>query len=224
MTFLISISFLYIFDFYFIIKADNVNVYNINVDCGDSSFYYNSLIYNCTKCDSSVINENICYSKENKKSIYFSSDGSFDCETQDCNCPSKKFTELDDEGRYYGKLMCLETTISVTENDTNFYNDQNNSYIRNGNDDFILYFLNNPNRTISETPQHTLINPDFYDDDVEREELKYYFHSCIKGYYKKSCQFLANLCTLAIYDEDNRACRIIDKLSDNIRKEIADRQ
>lgn len=219
MTFLISISFLYIFDFYFIIKAENVNVYNINVDCGDSSFYYNSLIYNCTKCESSVINENICYSKD-KKSIYFSNTNiDFDSGTTASTCTSKKFTELDDEGRFYGDLMCLETTISVTEDDKKFY-DEAESEIKNGKNEFELLYLSQPNRTKLESPQRFTITPDFYNDD----EMPYYYHSCIKGYYKKSCQFLANLCTLAIYDQDNMFCKMINKLSVNIGQEIKDSQ
>lgn len=220
MTFLISISFLYIFDFYFIIKADNVNVYNINVDCGDSSFYYNSLIYNCTKCDSSVINENICYSKD-KKSIYFSNTNiDFDSGTTASTCTSKKFTELDDEGRFYGKLMCIENTIKVTDKDSQFYYNSNNSNIINGNSDFQIITLNQPNRTQSDIGTFISINPDFY----VQEEIPYYFHSCINGYYQKSCQFLANLCTLAIYDQDNMFCKMINKLSVNIGQEIKDSQ
>jgi len=221
MTFLISISFLYIFDFYFIIKADNVNVYNINVDCGDSSFYYNSLIYNCTKCESSVINENICYSNVSKKSIYFGDTiNNFDCETTECTCTSKKFTELDDEGRFYGKLMCIENTIKVTDRDLLFYNDSSNSNIINGNSEFKIITLNQPNRTQSDIGTFITITHDFY---VERE-IPYYFHSCINGYYQKSCQFLANLCTLAIYDQNNMFCKMINKLSENIGKEIKDSQ
>ena len=220
MTFLISISFIYIFDFYFIIKAENVNVYNINVDCGDSSFYYNSLIYNCTKCESSVINENICYSEVGKrKSIYFGTNHNFTNEAIISACTSKKFTELDDEGRFYGDLMCLETTISVTEDDKKFY-DEAESEIKNGKNEFELLYLSQPNRTKLESPQRFTITPDFYNDD----EIPYYYHSCIKGYYKKSCQFLANLCTLAIYVENNRFCKIIEKLSANIYSQTKDSQ
>lgn len=54
---------------------------------------------------------------------------------------------------------------------------------------------------------------------------KYYYDSCINQLYDQSCQFVANLCTLAMFDPNNIFCKYIYQLdqklqSDEINQEL----
>lgn len=194
MNFLILFSFLYIIDFSYIIKSlETIN--NTNINCGNNQ-YYDSLLYKCKECPSGMINENICYSKE-PKSIYYLQ-GPIEC--KNCPCTDGSLTELDDEGKYLGFIMCAKSEVKLPSGFTYTHDYNNDDAI------FRITILSNPNRTNSEIGSTNPITPSFYDSN----ENNYYYYSCYNGTYKKSCQYLANLCVLSIYDEDNFFCSIFN--------------
>ena len=194
MNFLILFSFLYIIDFSYIIKSlETIN--NTNINCGNNQ-YYDSLLYKCKECPSGMINENICYTLNSPKSIYSPQNETI-CEGNktNCTCTDGSLTELDDEGKILGFIMCAKSDVKLPDNVPNIPNFDNYN--------FKIITLTNPNRTNSEISPPTSITNSFYN----HSEIGYYYYSCYNGTYKKSCQYLANLCVLSIYDEDYFFCK-----------------
>jgi hypothetical protein len=63
----------------------------------------------------------------------------------------------------------------------------------------------------SENTRSSDIRPNY------EQNLEYYFESCLNGFYEKSCQYLANLCVLAMYNQQNGFCDSIKDLSEKLR-------
>ena len=209
MSFLIIFSFLYIIDFSFIIKAQDT-IKDINLFCSEENNYYNSLSYSCILCDSGLINENICYNNDASKRISIYGFGRINCDENNCQCDGGSLTELDDKGMYYGKIMCASSNINVDDTKIEEFR---TSF---GTPNFPLIILSQPNRTNSEITPNNNLEPKIYDETKNN----YYYESCINGYYRKSCQYLANLCVLSIYS--NTFCDIINQLSKKIKDKVND--
>lgn len=204
MTLLILITF-YIINLSFIIKTQSCSVIeDISVYSCPEGKYYNSMSCSCEDCESSLINENICYS-ERFQSIYGKGNllGFFyENGTRADYCPNGYYvTELDNEGKWLGYLMCTHGTYISSNNENKPPTDQ-----------YQLYTLTNENKQSSDLNlQSTTITPNYNPDSDE-----YYNNSCLNGYYEKSCQYLANLCVLSIYYYKNDFCQSINLLSRNL--------
>ena len=208
MSLLVFITF-YIINFSFITGTQRCSVINnILVHSCSEGYYYDSIDCECKICDSKLVNENICYSSS-PKSIYGFTE-TLKCYWENgtranCNnyCPSNfNVTELDDDGKWLGYLMCTNGTYSSGKGD---------------DEQFQLYKLGNENKQSSGiNSQTTPITPNYNPDSVD-----YYNYSCLNGTYEKSCQYLANLCVLSLYYYKNKFCEIINILSENLKdKEI----
>ena len=206
MSLLVFITF-YIINFSFITKSQRCSVINdILVDSCSEGSYYDSINCICKKCDSRLVNENICYSVP-PASIYGISN-KLNCSLENgtsCmnySCPSGfKVTELDNEGKWLGYLMCTKGAYPSGENNNN-------------DEQFQLYKLGNENKQSSGiNPQTTPITPNY-----NRNLVDYYNYSCLNGTYEKSCQYLANLCVLSLYYYKNKFCETINILSETLRE------
>lgn len=212
MSLLILITF-YIINFPSFIKTKNCKtIDDILVNSCSEGHYYNSMTCMCEECSSGLINENICYS-DSPRSIYgLENENELLCfyengtQVHYCAnfCPSYYVTELDNEGRWLGYLMCTKGAypVPVEKPDDTQYQ---------------LYTLSNENKQASEINSQAIpISPNYNPDFVD-----YYNNSCLNGNYEKSCQYLANLCVLSLYYYRNKFCQSIDVLSNNLkRKEI----
>ena len=215
MSLLILITF-YIFNLSFIIKTQTQNcklIRDILVNSCDKGKHYNSMKCTCEDCPSGLINENICYSNNVPlKSIYGLSN-QLECiyengtkvNCNDFTCPNNFYvTELDNEGKWLGYLMCT--------NGNNYVSDDNER-IRGDDEQYQLFTLSNefrPNREFNRQP--IPITPNY-----EPNLVNYYNYSCLNGTYEKSCQYLANLCTLSLYYYTNRFCYSINELSKKLK-------
>ena len=193
MKLLIIICF-YIANFSFFIKSDcsSIKDFNPNIFC-PVNYYYNTIDCICEDCPSKLINDNNCYSN-NPKSLYFLDfiDNSTLPDLQINKCPNGLLTELDDTGNWLGRLDCVNTSI--------IYNSPYQNNIQE-TFTFTFFYSNGQKENIQIHDNHLNIN--------------YYYDSCIRGYYEKSCQYLANLCVMTIYS-NNEICNILSDLSRNL--------
>ena len=214
MLFLNILIFFYIINISFIISEDEHNcsiLFNTNIDCRGNKQYYNSMICNCSECDSNLINENICYNRNNIQSIYgFPFVSEIDSEFQ-CN-NNEKLTELDDKGNWLGFLMCANSNINleginldISEDEQTYNFDLRQTTIR-------IYFLRDSDTENPELGESQNL-PKTFNEDI----IRYYYKSC-KNYYENSCNILANLCVLAMYNKNNVFCKMITELNRIIAK------
>jgi hypothetical protein len=188
---LLKIISFYIVNFSFFIKADCSNINRINVSCTEPNYYYDSMVCACTLCNSGLINENNCYSSNNNMHSLYKNEA---ITYNDGTCSDGKLTELDDNGNWLGYLMCAKTSIN--------YNSVSDSTF---NPSFDFYYLSGRS--------YTYKSFDIYNRN--NINIGYLYDSCINGFYEKSCQYLANLCVLSIYRNDN-ICKVIDDLSEKL--------
>ena len=208
MSLFIFITF-YIINLSFITKTQRCSdITEILVhSCAEGS-YYDSIDCKCKVCDSGLVNENICYSSSpvsiygfGDLRCYFENGTNYPC--NNFYCPTNfNVTELDNEGKWLGYLMCTNGTYSHTKGD---------------DEQFQLYKLNNENKQSSGVYSQTYtITPNYNPNLVD-----YYNYSCLYGMHEKSCQYLANLCVLSLYFHKNKFCETINILSKNLtQKEI----
>ena len=169
------------------IKAQKNFSYNAIRSCNPPDFYYNTITYQCSRCNKSVYN-NICYST-NPISIY--GFGPFN-KTLPIQCDSSKgeyFTELDEDGKYSGELNCRSSKINETYPEPK---------IGKVTEDFSFYYLDN-----IRSRQMRLLEHSFNLKDYDENEINYAYHACLYGIYEKSCQYLLNLCVLSMYNYQN---------------------
>ena len=206
MNLIIQILFYYIINISFLVKGEcNKFLFNDDILCTDKeNGYYNSMICECKSCDSIYINENICYSSDNRRSIYNPDQniGYID----NCNGNPGKMTELDDQGNWLGQLMCARTSFKpdLTNEQIALAGD-----VGSNDKKFGFYYLNSPNKldsSVSATPNS--YEPIFTADESQENDLiRYYNISCTQGHSEKSCQYIINLCSLSIYG-NNYFCNI----------------
>lgn len=175
----ILFSFFYLVNIGFKIKADDYNK-EINMNCGDNE-YFNSIIYKCVKCELGKVFNNICYS--GKQSIY-----GFNITPYESNCKDGILTELDEEGKHLGKFMCAKTKQDYPVGDSQ------PSEITYSFPPYID--IKRPERGVSQQLTFKLRNSDI-------PNINYTLVSCENGLYEKSCQYLANLCTLSMYNKEH---------------------
>lgn len=219
MTFLFVIYSFYLFNISFFVQAQDCSSFNY-IECKEKQ-YYNSMTCQCEECDSSLINENICYKIENEKikSIYDPNITIF-CKNEegekiDCSKLSTNgnhFTELDSEGKWLGFLMPARNYI--TKDDIDKIDDGLKKSIEGYSFTFRLYSLSNSDTKKPELGESQTIGDipaDF------RDSIIYYYSSCIHSYYDSSCNILANLCVVAMYNRNNGFCKMIEELSNNMK-------
>ena len=188
---LLKIITFYIVNFSFFIKADCSYINRINVSCTESNYYYDSMECVCKLCSSGLINENNCYSSNNNiHSLYKNEIITYN----DSDCPNGKLTELDDNGNWLGYLMCANTSINYRSDSDSRFSPSVDFYYLSGR-------------------SYTYKTIDIYNRN--NINIGYLYDSCIKGFYEKSCQHLANLCVLSIYRNDN-ICNVINELSEKL--------
>ena len=172
-------SLFYLVNFVFKIKADDSSI-KINMNCNENEKeYYNSIYNNCQRCTIKVYN-NICYS--NQKSIY-----GLPIKNSDGDCPDGQFiTELDEEGKHLGRLMC-------TKIKQEYPNNKNYERMR----------INFNTFQDIKRPEIGFAPKSFTLGEFNSTEINYSIDACFLGLYEKSCQYLANLCVLMMYKEDN---------------------
>lgn len=182
----ILFSFFYLVNIGFKIKADDYNK-NINMNCDYSKQYFYSINYTCLPCDTGNLFNNICYSATKKKSIY-----GLNISNPEKNCNTDEIlTELDEEGKHLGDFMCAKTKQEYLGGSPSSIG--------------IIYSfppyidIKRPERGVSQPLTFRLSIPN----------ITYTLDSCEKGLYEKSCQYLANLCTLSMYDKDLFYCERI---------------
>jgi len=188
MNSLILFSLFFLLDFLFEIKADDIES---DISCREHGnyYYYNSIKHKCQICNVKVYN-NICYSSSNPKSVY----GYGDLKYENCS-DNEIMTELDDEGRYLGKLTCAATIQTLPSEYT---------AESVGKNSFSFKSFQNFRR-----PQDTPLTNSFTIREYVQDEINYSITACKEGLYEKSCQYLANLCVLDMYKENNEFCSII---------------
>lgn len=189
-------SLIYLVNFWFKIKAEDPKI-NINMNC-QTNYYYNSIEYKCDNCPSGQIYNNICYSAT-KKSIYGFGN------TSPNNCPNGTIlTELDDKGNHLGSFMCAETKPKITDSPENI---PETSFSFNTFQDI-------------KRPENGYSPKSFSLREFDQDEINYAIKSCEKGLYEKSCNYLANLCVLSMYnqnDDKNFCKRIFDFEKENTK-------
>ncbi len=179
----ILFSFFYLVNIGFKIKADD---YNIRINCAQNEYFY-SINYTCLRCAREKVYNNVCYL--NYRSIYGKSISSFE------ECDEDEFlTELDEEGKHLGKLVCAKTKQN--------YNDDSSP---SNNLGFSLY----PYQDIKRPANGYSTSITFTLRGIDNAEINYAVNSCEKGLYEKSCQYLANLCALSMYDKQSFFCQKI---------------
>jgi hypothetical protein len=108
------------------------------------------------------------------------------------NCNTNEIlTELDEEGKHLGDFKCAKT---IQE-----YSGGNSSSIQTDYSFPPYIDIKRPERGVSQPLTFRLSIPN----------ITYTLDSCEKGLYEKSCQYLANLCTLSMYDKDLFYCERI---------------
>ena len=174
----ILFSFFYLVNIGFKIKADDYNK-NIKIDCGSNQYFY-SINYTCLPCEPGNLFNNICYSATKKKSIY-----GLNISNPEKNCNTDEIlTELDEEGKHLGKFMCAKKI-------------QDYPGVSSPNIEIDYSFppyidIKRPERGVSQPLTFRLSIPN----------INYTLDSCEIGLYEKSCQYLANLCALSMYNKD----------------------
>jgi hypothetical protein len=109
---------------------------------------------------------------------------------KNCNT-DETLTELDEEGKHLGDFMCAKTKQEYLGDSS-----QSIGIIYS----FPPYIdIKRPERGVSQPLTFRLSIPN----------ITYTLDSCEKGLYEKSCQYLANLCTLSMYDKDLFYCERI---------------
>ena len=192
-------------------KSIQINIYSC-----ETNEIYNSINYECQICASEDINENICYG-DPPRSLYTSNTN---IEKNDCS-NNGKLTELDNNGNWLGKLDCAQIIDDFSYmSDKNIQSEIDLNSISQTQRSFSLYTLNDANRTKpTENRQFITLNPLILpSNDNEGNYFKYYYESCINQHYEQSCQYIANLCTLAMYYTNNIYCIFINILSKNLRQ------
>ena len=130
MIYLFLIYSFYIINFSFIIKSECITLEDIEeklkkLKSSRSNDYFNSIECKIEDCKSRLINQDICYSENQIKSIYGFEiiDGCYkDGDDQKYDC-YKNFlcqdylTELDSEGNYLGHLRCSRDYIDINDID-----------------------------------------------------------------------------------------------------------
>ena len=192
----------------YLFKADNILIDQFN--CPQNQIL-ESMDYQCQDC--TLANGNVCYTAGHVKSIYNLED--IRCENDEGNdvncdntfCQDGNITELDDRGNWYGKIICMNQKISDYT-----LKSPNNKDVPYNQFEFRLRYVNTPNRTrldVVDNPAEVTLNPDMITED----KIKYLYNSCINGFYEQSCQQLANLCVLAMYEKRNGFCQMIDEFN-----------
>ena len=165
-----------------------------------SDQYYDSLDYTYKVCPSKITDGKICYS-ERPESIYGFKNLSYNI-SQVQSCTDGLLTELDENGNWLGTLICAATQDNINKET---YNDDSLLKFRQVTSQ--IHILSREFRRGSQTIPNTISFPQ------ELQNLDpYYFASCLYG-YDKSCNFIANLCVLSLYDENTCYCKF---LKDNI--------
>jgi len=182
----------YLANFGYKIKAD-IPLKRINLNC-ESKYYFDSIIHECVECGKTVYN-NICY--HNNQSIY-GFDGLI-VEEGECK-DDEILTELDDKGRYSGKLMCAK--IKQAHNES--VDQREITFSLETYDD-----IKRPENGHSAKP-FSLIQ-----SESDATLISYSIDACRNGQYEKSCQYLANLCTLNMYNGNSIFCRNIFEFENN---------
>ena len=229
----------YIINFSFIIKSDCTTITEnieerleqlkqLKLSENQNKNYFNSIECSIDRCDSGLINENICYTKNQIRSIYgFDNitgcyiDGDEDpktCDNSILKCPYR-LTELDSDGKWLGYLRCTRDYIDINDIDENVDEKRKNPHTQYKYD-FKFNFLSEPDKksTKTGTVQSQFLKP-FEDTQNYNDLLIYYYSQCINGYYEKSCNYLFNYCVIAMYNKKNGICEMILNLDSNLRNE-----
>ena len=225
MIYLFLVYSFYIINFSFIIKSDCIKLDNIEekIKTKRENESYNSIECSVITCSSNLINEDICYNREEIKSIYgfgninqcFEDGNDVPIPCNDFNCPDPNgLTELDSDGKWLGHLRCSRKYIDINDIDTDVIETNTISQYRY---DFKFNFLSEPDKKSTKTGivQSQFLQP-FEDSRNYDDLLAYYYSQCINGYYEKSCNYLFNYCVIAMYNKDNGICKMILKLADNL--------
>ncbi len=185
-SFILS-SLFFLVNFMIKIKADDTKI-ETDIKCnGDNYLYYNSIEHECKSCNVKVYN-NICYSS--RKSVY----GYGNLTLEKICSDDEIMTELDDEGKHLGVLTCAATKQALLPNSTT-YESSTLTFDFNS-------FLN------IRKPEEGHSQNSFGLREFDQDVISYSIDACQKGLYAKSCQYLANLCVLSMYKEENDFCKI----------------
>lgn len=185
--------------FFFLLNYSLVQSIRMNTTC-EYDRYYDSLNYECTQCINGVKGINVCYSNTERISIY-----TFNKIDENIKCDNEKvLTELDGNRRLLTEPVCANKTFN--------YTDINNSYISHG--------TTSDSADISLPSTYNGRNEYIY--KYEENEFNYYNKSCIDGKNERACDYLANLCSLSLYNDRSNndkipceAIKILDTLLHN---------
>jgi hypothetical protein len=226
MIYLFLIYSFYIINFSFIIKSDCTKIIeNIEekIKTKIENEYYNTIECSIKTCASNLINENICYNRDEIKSIYgfgkinqcFEDGNDVPIPCNDFNCSDPNgLTELDSDGKWLGYLRCTRDYIDINDIDENVDEKKKNPNTQYRYD-FKFNFLSEPDKKSTKTGavQSQFLNP-FENSRNYDDLLAYYYSQCINGYYEKSCNYLFNYCVIAMYNDNNGICRMIQNFDD----------
>ena len=182
----------YLANFGYKIKAD-IPLMKIKLKCESNEYYFDSINHICVKCERTVYN-NICY--QNNRSIY----GFTDLEPGGDCAEDEILTELDDEGKYSGKLMCAKIKQEYTNK------------IQQNVDKITFSFSTYQN---IRRPENGFSSNTINFMDLDNNLISYSADACEIGQYEKSCQYLANLCALTMYDKESFYCIKIKKFEED---------
>ena len=187
-------------------KFQDVSTYYTGLSTCQNNQLYNSISYSCFYCNDGkeIEIDNICYkfNEGNVSSIYVENKIYVNVDKEIPN--NKKRTAFDFNGNLFGEIMSASNTIDA---DTGLLQ---NHYA----DDFSS--TSGYTSSYFQIGQDTINIIEFSDNDGDGANFYYYYHACYQGLFIEYCQFLANLCTLCIYNSQCYACQAIEKINDRI--------
>ena len=193
---ILIIYFIY-FKFSLTIVKEVTNYYNGLSFCKEQ--FFDSINYICIPCNGIKI-DGICYSYNSNEQTINNIYGELSYGVLN---DSQTKTAFDFKGNLLGRIMNATTDIDINldELSQNYQHAYPSNPNANGNTyySFPLSFGNT---------QETITITEFKDS-----KFYYYYHACVKGLFIEYCQFLANICTLSIYNTNCYACKAIEDLN-----------
>ena len=171
------------------------NIYSSQIQfdtsCSSNTYYnfYNSLSYSCVHCENNKKSPYVCYSNDGISIYTFEQNPSLLTD-----CSNSNMIELDGNRKLLERPICIKNEFN--------YKDINSTYTSHS--------------FSSGTIGTTIDNSNSIIFRYEGDELNYYRHACLDGYYERGCDYSSNLCALSLYISTNPFCTIINDLNEKL--------
>jgi len=162
-----------------------------DTSCSSNTYYnfYNSLSYSCVHCENNKKSPYVCYSNDGISIYTFEQNPSLLTD-----CSNSNMIELDGNRKLLERPICIKNEFN--------YTDINSTYTSHSSSPGTIgTTIDNSNSIIFR---------------YEKDELNYYRHACLDGYYERGCDYSSNLCALSLYISTNPFCTIINDLNEKL--------